>query len=54
MPTEGRPLPYCPKCGYVSGDDWRQCGGACPLSQSPYYAPLVQFVFGSIRTPVKE
>jgi hypothetical protein len=29
----------CIKCGAVSGDDWRQCKGSCPLSQSPHYDP---------------
>lgn len=27
----------CPKCGRSSGDNWTQCGGACPLSCSPHY-----------------
>lgn len=26
----------CPKCGYYSGNDWRQCGGSCPVPGSPY------------------
>ena len=28
----------CPKCGAVSGDDWSQCKGSCPMPGSPYYA----------------
>lgn len=27
----------CPKCRYTSGDDWRQCEGACPMPMSPHY-----------------
>jgi bifunctional NMN adenylyltransferase/nudix hydrolase len=27
----------CPKCGARTGDDWTQCGGSCPMPQSPYY-----------------
>lgn len=29
----------CPKCGYISGDDWRQCRGSCPMEQSPHFKP---------------
>lgn len=29
----------CQKCFRQSGDDWRQCGGACPMPQSPHYQP---------------
>jgi len=32
------PFPTCPKCGAVSGDDWSQCGGSCPMPGSPHYA----------------
>jgi hypothetical protein len=28
----------CPKCGATSGDDWAQCGGRCPMEQSPHYS----------------
>jgi len=27
----------CPKCGYLSGDDWSQCKGECPMIGSPHY-----------------
>lgn len=27
----------CPKCKHVSGDDWSQCCGKCPIEQSPHY-----------------
>lgn len=27
----------CPKCDAVSGDDWSQCGGACPMVGSPHF-----------------
>ena len=29
----------CPKCLMYSGDDWRQCGGSCPMPMSPHYKP---------------
>jgi hypothetical protein len=29
----------CPKCKYWSGDDWKQCQGACPVEGSPHYRP---------------
>lgn len=28
----------CPKCKYTSGNDWKQCGGACPVQGSPNYS----------------
>lgn len=27
----------CEKCGAVSGDDWSQCNGSCPMVASPHY-----------------
>lgn len=27
----------CIKCGAISGDAWLQCGGECPVPQSPHY-----------------
>ena len=27
----------CPKCNAISGDDWRQCDGVCPMPHSPYF-----------------
>lgn len=30
-------LPVCPKCGKISGDDWSQCKGACPMHGSPAF-----------------
>lgn len=27
----------CPKCHYISGDDWEQCKKKCPMIMSPYY-----------------
>ena len=27
----------CIKCGAQSGDDWSQCGGKCPIEQSPHF-----------------
>ena len=29
----------CPKCKEDGGDDWRQCGGSCPMAGSPHYNP---------------
>ena len=29
----------CPKCKAVSGDDWSQCRGLCPMPGSPHYKP---------------
>lgn len=28
----------CPKCRAFSGDDWKQCNGACPMPGSPHYS----------------
>jgi len=27
----------CPKCNKHSGDDWKQCGGSCPMPGSPHF-----------------
>lgn len=27
----------CPKCKSLSGDDWKQCAGKCPLIVSPHH-----------------
>lgn len=27
----------CPKCGRDSGNNWKQCGSACPMPMSPHY-----------------
>lgn len=29
----------CPKCGAVSGDNWSQCFGVCPMPGSPHFDP---------------
>lgn len=29
--------PECPKCGFRSGDDWRQCNRKCPRERSPHF-----------------
>jgi hypothetical protein len=26
----------CPKCSEISGDDWSQCKGRCPMPMSPH------------------
>lgn len=33
-----RPV-ICSKCKAISGDDWQQCKGVCPLPDSPHYHP---------------
>lgn len=30
----------CPKCGKMSGDDWSQCEGDCPIPMSPHFKSL--------------
>ncbi len=30
-------LEKCSKCGAVSGGDWSQCDGACPMPMSPHF-----------------
>lgn len=35
----------CQKCKRVSGDDWQQCGGACPMPGSPHYDDLTAYAF---------
>jgi hypothetical protein len=32
-----RGVTTCPKCHFTSGDDWKQCGGQCPMPGSPHY-----------------
>ena len=32
----------CPKCGAVSGDDWSQCNGSCPIPGSPHHKQLAR------------
>jgi hypothetical protein len=27
----------CSKCKAISGDDWSQCEGSCPIPMSPHY-----------------
>ncbi len=34
----------CPKCRSGSGNDWRQCRGACPMPGSPHYHPAALFL----------
>lgn len=28
----------CPKCKAISGDDWSQCQGVCPMDGSPHFS----------------
>lgn len=34
-----QPRERCPKCNFTSGDDWKQCGGSCPMPGSPHFKP---------------
>lgn len=36
----------CPKCGALSGGDWAQCEGFCPISVSPHYALSTEVEYG--------
>lgn len=37
---------WCPKCGYCSGDDWKQCNGLCPMKGSPHYDEKLAAAYG--------
>lgn len=41
----------CLKCGSLSGDDWTQCEGVCPVEQSPHYDERCGYAFEDIPTP---
>jgi hypothetical protein len=41
----------CSKCGFHSGDDWRQCRGVCPVPGSPHYVAGAQRVAVKVLTP---
>jgi len=41
----------CPKCKWVSGDDWKQCEGKCPMPGSPHYDDLIAHAFQLIPLP---
>ena len=38
----------CLKCGALSGDDWSQCEGQCPVKGSPYFDARCLRVFEHI------
>lgn len=38
-PARPKHLVNCPKCEHLSGDDWSQCGGVCPMPVSPHFDP---------------
>lgn len=45
LEPSGLPEPadrQCIKCHAVSGDNWTQCNGPCPVEGSPYYDPEMQ------------
>jgi hypothetical protein len=39
----------CPKCKKVSGDDWSQCEGACPLTFSPDFDADTRARYGGLQ-----
>jgi hypothetical protein len=45
------PLITCPKCGAVSGDDWSQCKGTCPMTMSPHFDELCAYAFSEVPPP---
>lgn len=38
----------CLKCNWVSGDNWEQCKGACPIPDSPHYDELAARAFARL------
>lgn len=34
---KSRTINECQKCKAISGDDWSQCLGKCPVEGSPHY-----------------
>lgn len=36
--------PACLKCGAISGNDWSQCKGSCPIPASPHFDPHCEFI----------
>ena len=43
----------CSKCGALSGDDWKQCVGSCPMPGSPHYVASVRTTGAMKLVPVK-
>lgn len=43
----------CPKCKCVSGDNWTQCAGACPMVSSPYYDSGLESFYNRMTNPSK-
>lgn len=41
----------CMKCKRVSGDNWEQCEGKCPMPMSPHYDDLTAHAFQLIPLP---
>jgi hypothetical protein len=41
----------CLKCRHVSGDNWEQCEGTCPMPGSPHYDDLTAHAFQRIPLP---
>lgn len=42
-------LKQCKKCKAVSGDDWEQCDGRCPLERSTHYDRATADYYGPPR-----
>jgi hypothetical protein len=36
----------CRKCEKFSGDDWSQCGDACPTEGSPHFKAWAEEIYG--------
>ena len=43
--------PHCPKCDAVSGDDWSQCSGVCPMRGSPHFSEVSDTFFAEALEP---
>lgn len=50
----GKDQTACPKCSFLSGDDWRQCGNDCPMEGSPHYSEQTQEAFRQLPNEVLE
>lgn len=61
MSRAGGPVTYrppnpveCPKCKYISGDDWRQCEGKCPMPCSPHFDEGTAQVFNKVPLATRD
>lgn len=44
----------CPKCERISGDDWRQCAGSCPVKGSPHFKSETLVKFGPLQKMTRD